>query len=236
MHKRIDAVIRWCVASAKFQQAPLVHMMHTGCPLKVTSTVLLMVQTTPGRGNPRQIIAALHDEAGLSYRAIGRKIADVLNDPKAKIDGSTLSRIAAGENSPSERTREGLIALHAQWRRSAGMGFAESPVEQLGDLPPDDTPVLDPGQSLWRVKSRGQAPAGYLPGDLFILDQNIRPVQDKDHVLVNVETAGGGRTVMGTYQRGFLIPPDPDRDEIIQIDGDHAVLMGVIVRSWRARR
>jgi transcriptional regulator with XRE-family HTH domain len=235
MHKRIDAVILWCVSSAKYQHAQLIHVMHTECRPEATDTVQLMFHHDPASDDPRTIIARLKQEQGWSNEEIADKIAEVLVDPKARLNRSTLSRIASGENSPSDRTRRGLIALHEAYPpRQAG--FAESPVERLSMESTGQTRTLAPGQSFWRVKQGLELPPGYLTGDQFILDQNLRPILDKDHILVTVAIAGGGKTLMGTYQQGWFIPPNPGTAAMLQIGGEECAFLGIVIESWRTRR
>lgn len=120
---------------------------------------------------------------------------------------------------------------------SGAEGFAEGEVEEITEAPPPEASPLGPGQNVWRVRAGGMEMAGYLPGDWFILDQNLA-ADDGDHVIAQVYDLqiGNAETVLRIHRRGWLVPPNPSAQGILYADGERVKIMGVIVKSWRRRR
>jgi SOS-response transcriptional repressor LexA len=88
----------------------------------------------------------------------------------------------------------------------------------------------------WTLRSRALEVAGYLPGDVLIVDLNARP-DDGDVVCAQVYERDNAETLFriyeapylqaATYQRGLFKP--------LLVDGRRVVLRGVVVASIRPR-
>lgn len=94
------------------------------------------------------------------------------------------------------------------------------------------------GQSIWTVHSSALSPVGLMPGDRFILDGSLKPkqrdiimVQNYDHQSASAES------LLRIFADGFAVLPLylVDNSPRIWIDGQNAVVMGVVTESWRTR-
>lgn len=94
------------------------------------------------------------------------------------------------------------------------------------------------GVDPWILRSRGLEAAGYLPGDILIVDLNATP-RSGDVVCAQVyDRAGKAETVMRVYEHPFLVAAtfDPSLFKPLLVDNDRVVVRGVVVASFRERR
>lgn len=92
------------------------------------------------------------------------------------------------------------------------------------------------GVDAWTIKGRALELAGYLPGDIVLVDLNATPVQG-DAVCAQVYDwqQGKAQTVMRIYQRSgpveLLVPRslDPAYDQTLVLDGERIVIKGVVL-------
>ena len=94
------------------------------------------------------------------------------------------------------------------------------------------------GVDPWVLRSRGLEAAGYLPGDILIVDLNAAP-RSGDVVCAQVyDRAGKAETVMRVYEHPFLVAAtfDPSLFKPLLVDNDRVQVRGVVVASFRERR
>ncbi|CDZ67658.1 Hypothetical protein NGAL_HAMBI2605_59390 [Neorhizobium galegae bv. orientalis] len=93
------------------------------------------------------------------------------------------------------------------------------------------------GIDTWTVRTRALELAGYIPGDLVVVDQNTSP-QRGDVVVAQVyDRNGEAETVMRIYETSFLIAASMDPAHLVPIlINKDVVIRGVVVSSFRSRR
>lgn len=159
------------------------------------------------------------------------------NDPanQAILEPST---IAAIEEASGIRAYE--FSLHSRPRglaESESIKYEAEPLEAVdGAIKAlqGDRNGIDP----WVLKSRSLEAAGYLPGDVLIVDLNARP-EPGDVVCAQVyDRAGRVETVFRIFEDPFLMAATLDRSLIkpLLIDNDRVVVRGVVTASLRERR
>lgn len=90
----------------------------------------------------------------------------------------------------------------------------------------------------WVLRSRAVELAGYVPGDVVILDQAEQP-QNGDLVCAQVyDRRGGAETIWRIYEAPYLTAasPDPALRKPILVDGHMVLIRGVVTESLRAAR
>lgn len=93
------------------------------------------------------------------------------------------------------------------------------------------------GLEPWALCSRALDAAGYLPGDILIVDMNSRPGAG-DIVCAQVyDRFGNAETVFRIFEDPFLVASTLDRSLIkpLLIDNDRVAIRGVVVASLRER-
>lgn len=93
---------------------------------------------------------------------------------------------------------------------------------------------LDP----WILRSRALENAGYLDGDVLMIDLNAE-ARAGDIVCAQVyDDKGGARTIMRIFEDPYLIAAshDPSLLRPLHVGRDPVVLRGVVVSSFRPRR
>lgn len=94
------------------------------------------------------------------------------------------------------------------------------------------------GVDPWVLRSRGLEAAGYMPGDILVVDLNAAP-RSGDVVCAQVyDRAGKAETVMRVYEHPFLVAAtfDPSLFKPLLVDNDRVMVRGVVVASFRERR
>lgn len=117
-------------------------------------------------------------------------------------------------------------------------GFAEAEVEPLGDRDLRDELPAGPNQGRWRITTRALELAGYMPGDIVLVDMTITPRRG-DVVCAQVyDLKGGAETKIRVHQPPYLVTQTMDpraEDQPLYIDNERVVVMGTVVRSLRVR-
>jgi transcriptional regulator with XRE-family HTH domain len=140
------------------------------------------------------------------------------------------SGIRAFETSPAPATR-GLAEREAEpyvadpAMASSGAFLSSVRQNQNG---------IDP----WVLKSRALELAGYLPGDVLVVDLNSEP-RSGDVVCAQVyDRRGHAETVFRIYEHPYLVACSMDMllQRPLLVDGDHAQIRGVVTASFRQRR
>jgi transcriptional regulator with XRE-family HTH domain len=95
-----------------------------------------------------------------------------------------------------------------------------------------DRPGIDP----WRLNARALELAGYVPGDVMIVDLNAAP-RTRDVVVAQVFDHEMSRTetVWRLYERPYLVAATTDPSLLRPIHEDAAAIKGVVLVSFRAR-
>lgn len=159
------------------------------------------------------------------------------NDPenKARLEPSTImlieeaSGIKAYENSVHGKPR-GLAESESSRYEAEPLDVVDGAVKAMQS----DRNGMDP----WVLRSRCLEAAGYLPGDVLMVDLNARP-QAGDIVCAQVyDRAGQADTVFRILEDPFLVASTLDRTLVkpLLIDNDRVVVRGVVVASFRERR
>lgn len=195
-----------------------------GKQLAWVRAILGLRQWTPTR---------LAREAKISQSTLAKFLGDPLN--AAHLSLRSVEKLAAVSPLPPYLTE---AAHHAR-------GFGEADAQPF-DLPAGDDPAaravaaakskfgnLDP----WVLQTRALEAAGFLPGDILIVDLNERAV-DGDVVCAQVyDRMGNAETVFRLLERPFLLTATLDRRPVkpLLIDNEQIVLRGVVVASIRPR-
>lgn len=172
-------------------------------------------------------------EAGLDHSTISKFLKDPLNI--AQLNSYSVDKIAQAGGIPPYHT-EPIVQAR---------GFAEeeaAPWSNAGDDPLK--PAIEAiragrnGIDAWVMKSRALENAGFLPGDILMVDLNAAPA-DGDAVCVQLyDRAGRAETAFRIYENPFLVAAcaDPALRRPVLIDGGRqAVVLGVVIASMRQR-
>jgi transcriptional regulator with XRE-family HTH domain len=186
--------------------------------------------------------------------ATGMKLSQIA--VRAGVSDTTLTRLANDETyggtlSPLtiERIKESLRVPGPEEygaRRPGGFaGFAEA--ERFdGEREPQalaaavmtligDRPAIDP----WRLKTEALIEAGYLPGDIVLVDLNATP-EPQDAVCAQVYDwqRGAAETVWRVFDPPFLVGAARDRTAYkpLLVDNERVVVKGVLMESLRPHR
>lgn len=170
----------------------------------------------------------LAKRAGLSHSTLSR----AMTNPGYRINfrADTIAKLAqVGGILPPHA----IAGLHAAAAHGPGLAEPQATV-YTGEL----AELLPPGQSEWTCHTPVLAPMGLMPGDHFILDQNVKP-GFRDMVVIQSYDmqAGTAETLLRVFADGFAYTPNwlVDGTPRIWLDGQNATVMGTIVKSWRAR-
>lgn len=146
-----------------------------------------------------------------------------------------VERIAEASGLPAYDTRppvkpRGFVegeALHYEGSGADAMNAAVSAVRR-------DANGLDP----WVLRSRALETAGYLEGDVLMVDFNAEPRAGDVVCAQVVDPSGGNRTIMRIYEDPYLVSAsmDPALLKPLHVGRDPVVLRGVVVASFRPRR
>ena len=92
---------------------------------------------------------------------------------------------------------------------------------------------------IWRLRSASLEGAGYLPGDLVVVDCEVEPrPHDAVCALVTEWARGGAETVWRIFDPPFLIPSAPRgaAAKPLLVDNQRVSIKGVVVASLRPHR
>lgn len=153
-------------------------------------------------------------------------IARLSTDSLAKIEG--FAGFAPGEQGRAPRPRGLAEAEAAPFQPTGGAEAAAIVAWKAGRN------GLDP----WILQSRALENAGYVEGDILMVDLNETP-KSGDIVCAQVyDRAGRAETVMRIYEHPFLVSATHDRNLFrpLLVDDDRVQLRGVVIGSLRPRR
>lgn len=159
------------------------------------------------------------------------------NDPenKAQLEPATITLIEeatglkAFETAPPLRPR-GLDDVESSRYDAEPLSIFDGTVKHMIE----GRNYLDP----WVLRSRGLEAAGYIPGDVMIVDLTAKPEQG-DVVCAQVyDRNGQAETVFRIYEDPFLVTATLKVSLVkpLLVDNDRVVVRGVVVASFRERR
>lgn len=172
-------------------------------------------------------------EAGVDHSTISKWLNDPLN--AAQLNTMTVEKLAIAGGIPPYQTSA----------PATPRGLAESEAEPYRALEVEDAASravyaakggrngVDP----WILRSRALENAGYMPGDVLMVDLNAEP-RDGDAVCAQVyDKSGRAETVMRLFEKPFLVSATADAAlrRPLLVDGIHVVVRGVVVASIRPR-
>ncbi len=173
-------------------------------------------------------------EAGIDQSTLSKFLNDPLN--AAQLNTLSVEKIATAGGIPPYQTQpvpvpRGLVEGEATpyVAETADVALSRAIHAARGGKN-----GIDP----WVMRSRALELAGYLPGDILMIDLNAEP-QDGDAVCAQVyDKIGRAETVMRLYERPFLVASTTDRTlgRPLLIDDDRVQVRGVVIASFRARR
>jgi transcriptional regulator with XRE-family HTH domain len=170
----------------------------------------------------------------------------------AGIDHSTLSKFLNDTTNTAQlstRSVEGIaeaggIPPYMANPPSQPRGFAEQEaapyIHTMDDPLADAISAITKGKNgidPWVMRSRALENGGYLPGDLLIVDLNSQ-AHDGDVVCVQIyDRNGKAETAFRIFEKPYLVAAssDPALRRPILLDGDRAIIRGVVVASLRPR-
>lgn len=172
---------------------------------------------------------------------------------RSKVDPSTLSRFLNDEDVDHDLSRATVdkigkstgipFGAHVDGRKP--MAFEEEAAAYQIDRKSNDPRINDairyllqgqPGLDPWVLKTRALELAGYLPGDVVLVDLNAEP-EDGDAVVAqhyDLRT----ETVFRIYQKPYLVAAAVDRvtRPPLVVDDRRVMIRGVIIATFRQRK
>jgi transcriptional regulator with XRE-family HTH domain len=160
-----------------------------------------------------------------------------LNDStnSAQLSSKTVDRVARASGIPAY---ESELAVRAR-----GLAEIESAPYEAEPLAVIDGAVKflrGPGNGVdpWILRSRSLENAGYMPGDILMVDLNGRP-EPGDVVCAQIyDRSDKAETIFRIYEHPFLISATLDGRLMKPhlVDNDRVVIRGVVIASLRERR
>lgn len=195
--------------------------------------------------NVRSWLRGVLSETNLSATALAAGIGvstttltRVLNDASVKhtLSMSTIDKISRYTGISATPIADGRsIALSPEQEVQALPGDAS-----YGDVRVDEAVrylcQAEPGLSPWKLNTRALEVAGYLPGDIVIVDLNAA-AEDGDIVVAQIY-AEKTETVFRLYNKPYLIAAAHDRvpRKPLLVDDDQVLIKGVVIATFRPRR
>jgi SOS-response transcriptional repressor LexA len=190
----------------------------------------------------QQIVKATGDS--LSQIATKAHVSDttlsrIVNNPgyDGVLSTVTITRITGTYQLPGPEEYAG--------RRPMLGGFAEAERFNAENDPDGIAAVVQamlgarPISDAWRLKTEALEQAGYLPGDVLIVDTTAAPVpQDVVCAQVYDWQRGGAQTVWRVYDPPFLVGVARDRTahKPMLVDNDRVIIKGVVDKMVRPHR
>lgn len=173
----------------------------------------------------------LANEAGVNHSTLSKWLSDPLN--AAQLNSTTVEKIARAGGIPPYFTEpitqpKGLAHREAEIYRP-GDDIAGKWVRTLTSERND--------LEAWAMKSEALMEAGYLPGDILIVDV-AASAEDGDAVCAKLhDRAGRPEMAFRIFEFPYLVAASksPALRRPILIDNDHATIHGVVVASFRPR-
>lgn len=118
-------------------------------------------------------------------------------------------------------------------------GFQEGDAQRILDDLPAALKAENDNQGVWRLATRALELAGYLPGDMLLVDMTVPP-RTGDVVCAQVYNLdrGTAETRIRVYEAPFLTTRTMDptaADRPLYVDNERVRIAGTVVRSLRVR-
>lgn len=160
-----------------------------------------------------------------------------LNDPdkKALLDNSTVTLI---EEASGIKAYEHSLSGKARGLAESESSRYDAEPMAPGNIAVDAMKAGRNGVDPWVLHSRCLETAGYMPGDVLIVDLNAKPGPG-DVVCAQVyDRSGKAETVFRIFEDPFLVAATMDASLIkpLLIDNDRVVVRGVVIASVRERK
>lgn len=192
----------------------------------------------------RDWFQAAHRRAGVSQRAAAARMG---RQP------GFLSRLYNGQQAmrlPEARELADILKVPlADVLRAAGLDASSPPADApptgaLGEANVEYLPNREvaapkaqgPRQTVWRVRSGDMRAAGFLPGDVIVVDDALQPRRG-DAVLAQLYdlSLGSAETVLRLYLPPYLVRPGLEAETPLAVDGERVLVRGVVSSLVRRR-
>ncbi|EKF43308.1 hypothetical protein NA8A_04733 [Nitratireductor indicus C115] len=172
-------------------------------------------------------------EGKFSHSTLSKFFNDPLN--VARLETAIVEKIARVGGIPPYQTQPPQAA------RGVAQGEASAYRPVPGDGLGDAVDALSAGSNsaeAWVLHSRALESAGYLPGDVVVVDRNADPRPGDVVCAVVYDKTGHGETVVRLFEHPFLVSAtlDPELLRPVLIDDDRVEIQGVVTASVRPRR
>lgn len=164
-------------------------------------------------------------------------LSKFLNDPEnaAQLSARTVALIEQASGIPAYQSENvvkprGLAEVESTPYEAEQVTAIDGAVRALKG----ERNAVDP----WILRSRSLEAAGYIPGDILMVDLNARP-SPGDVVCAQVyDRTGKAETIFRLYEHPFLVAASLDAALLKPhlIDNDRVVVRGVVIASFRERR
>ena len=180
-------------------------------------------------------VSAIATGAGLTDTTLTRVVSDPTHS--RTLSAETIDLVKQAHKVPGPEEYEGA--------RHRVVGFAEA---ERFDTKREDADIgrriaqmlaAHPSAVPWRLKTSALEQAGYLPGDIVVVDHNLA-VEPQDAVCAHITDYqhGAGATIWRIYDPPYLIAAANDRlaYKPLLVDNDRITIRGVIIESLRPHR
>jgi hypothetical protein len=217
---------------------------------------LMARETIESRSDAKRALQQRHrDWLTWLSGATGLKPSQIATE--ANVSDSTLTRLLnnpAYKGALSQITIDRIksrfsVAGPEEYNSGAGskavLGFSEAerldPAKERGELAAVLGAMVSGQDAMdtWRLHTPALEAAGYLPGDLVLVDTKAAP---RPHDIVCAQVAdwqrGAAETVFRIYDPPFLIAASRENlaYKPLLVDGQRVIVTGVVVESYRPRR
>lgn len=183
--------------------------------------------------------------------AKGWRVAELAR--RTGVDPSTFSKFRRDPNNKATLEPETVLAIEQAAGIKAYEHSTSGKARGLAEMESsryDAEPVTDLNEAVramkmgrngvdpWVLRSRCLETAGYLPGDVLMVDLNSRP-ELGDVVCAQVyDRTGKAETVFRLFEDPFLVAATFDASLIkpLLIDNDRVLVRGVVIASLRQRK
>lgn len=176
----------------------------------------------------------LAKEAGIDHSTLGKFIKDKANI--AQLNTATVEKIAAVGGIPPYQTQP--ISILKGLSEHEAEPFNGADARELWDMVEALKAKRGNGVDAWVLQSRALEAAGYLPGDVLVVDHNATPISG-DAVFAEVlDRSGHSETIMRLFEDPFLVGASLDRKLMrpLLVDSERVAVRGVVIAALRPRR
>jgi hypothetical protein len=233
---------------------PIVSSPHHIAVGVQTDRSMIVVEPASRSAAKREVQERQREWLREIVRATGQKASQIA--VKANVSDTTLTRLL---NNPTYRHTLTQITIdrikrtygvpgpeeYAVQGRQGMPGFGEAERVVAQHEPQALAHVIDTlvggrnARDVWRLKTEALTQAGYLAGDIVIVDLNAQAApQDVVCAQVYNWNQGVAETVFRVYDPPFLVAAALDRTAYkpLLVDNDRVIIKGVVIESFRPHR